>query len=374
MVDRRSYGAARRCRVRAANVPRRARERRTRQLLPDAYGFRAVHVPLELASRYHAWLGENLLHDVPEFRSGDEARILADAYRLSAQHFEISRQLLRKHDYDFFMLVDIGVDRLHHALWRHMDPDHPRHEPGSPFASAIHDYYVTIDNEIGSLLQLIDDDTIVLVVSDHGAKPILGGLCINEWLIDEGYLTLKAEPPSVTPLTPELIDWGRTRAWSEGGYYARIFLNVRGREPYGVVEPDAYTRERDELAEALESLSGPDGEPIGTTAHRPEQIYAALNGVPPDLLVYFGDLNWRSIGSVGHGTRWTQGNDTGPDEANHSEQGLFVIYDPRAAETAGMRLDLTIYDVAPTILSWFDLPPPRLGRGQSLSAIVDRRR
>ena len=66
------------------------------------------------------------------------------------------------------MTVDMGVDRIHHAFWKYMDPEHPKHEPGNRFQQAIHDYYVFIDGQIAELLKLVDEDTIVLVVSDHG--------------------------------------------------------------------------------------------------------------------------------------------------------------------------------------------------------------
>ena len=72
-----------------------------------------------------------------------------------------------------------------------------------------------------------------MVVSDHGAQSMVGGIRVNEWLIREGYLTLREGAPA-GPVKPDMIDWARTRVWGDGGYYSRIFLNVRGREPEGV--------------------------------------------------------------------------------------------------------------------------------------------
>ena len=65
-----------------------------------------------------------------------------------------------------------------------------------------------------------------------------GAICVNEWLADEGYLVLAERPTKVTPFSDVEVDWGSTRAWGEGGYYCRLCLNVRGREPQGIVEPD----------------------------------------------------------------------------------------------------------------------------------------
>jgi predicted AlkP superfamily phosphohydrolase/phosphomutase len=175
-----------------------------------------------------------------------------------------------------------------------------------------------------------------------------GAICVNEWLVQRGYLVLREPPDGLTPFKRAAVDWSRTRAWGEGGYYCRLCLNVRGREPDGVVDPAEYEDLRDELADALERLPGPDGLPIGTRAFRPEELWREQRGIPPDLVVYFGDLGWRSNGSLGHGRHWTFDNDTGPDDANHDRDGICIIAAPGVP--AEHRDDLVIYDIAPTIL------------------------
>ena len=153
---------------------------------------------------------------------------------------------------------------------------------------------------MGTLLELIPDDAITMVMSDHGARPMMGGLCFNDWLIQERYLTL-AEPVSQpTPIKDASIDWSRTIAWGDGGYYGRLFLNVKGREPQGIVEPANYEATRDELIAKLESAPGPDGQPLGTKVLKPQDVYPEVRGIAPDLIVYFGDLEWRSVGAVGN--------------------------------------------------------------------------
>ena len=168
----------------------------------------------------------------------------------------------------------------------------------------------------------------MLVVSDHGARPMQGAICVNEWLVQEGYLVLEETPQGPTPFSEAKVDWSRTRAWGEGGYYCRLCLNVAGREPQGTVAGEDYEALLDELAERLEQLPGPDGEPIGTRVLRPQELWREQRGIPPDLVVYFGDLGWRSNGSLGHGRHWTYENDTGPDDANHDRNGLCIIAGP----------------------------------------------
>jgi predicted AlkP superfamily phosphohydrolase/phosphomutase len=291
--------------------------------------------------------------DVRNFRSDDRDRILAETYEMTAQHFAVARHLLDTRPWDFFMLVEIGVDRIHHAFWRYLDPAHPRYEPGHRYGDVIRSYYQYVDEEIGELLERFDDDTTVLVVSDHGAQAMEGAICVNEWLAQEGYLALREHPAVPTPFRDVEVDWSRTRAWGEGGYYCRLCLNVEGREPEGIVPRSGFGQLRDELIERLEALPGPDG-PIGTRVHRPEDLWRARRNIPPDLVVYFGNLAWRSNGSVGHGRYYTFENDTGPDDANHSSHGLCVVAGPGVR--AERRDDLVIYDVAPTILRAFGLP------------------
>ena len=105
---------------------------------------------------------------------------------------------------------------------------------------------------------------------------------------------------------------------------------------------------------------------MGTRALRPEEVYHEVNGIPPDLIVYFGNLRWRSVGSVGLDQGlYTFENDTGPDDCNHSDQAVFVL----AGEglPTGRRDDLSIMDVAPTLQSLLGLPRQPGQRGRVLA-------
>jgi predicted AlkP superfamily phosphohydrolase/phosphomutase len=206
-----------------------------------------------------------------------------------------------------------------------------------------------------------------MVVSDHGAKRMDGGICINEWLMEKGYLTVEEKPKEMVPLSRVTIDWDRTTAWGEGGYYCRLFLNVKGREPRGTIERSKYDEVRDRLKRELEGLTDEKGNPMGTRVFKPEEIYPVVNGIAPDLIVYFGDLSWRSVGSVGFGSVHTFENDTGPDEANHSQHGIFIMRAPEM-DARGKVSGLHVMDVAPTVLNLLELKVPEDMEGKVIGA------
>jgi predicted AlkP superfamily phosphohydrolase/phosphomutase len=302
--------------------------------------------------------------DVDDFRTEDKTRLLGDIHEMTKQRFSVFRHLVRTQPWDFAMGVDMGPDRLHHGFWKFFDPLHRKHEPGHPLGSAIPDYYRLADAEIGELLREVGDETTVLVMSDHGAKRMDGGICINEWLMREGLLTLSSPVSAITPFASAPIDWSRTMAWGEGGYYSRIFLNIKGREPRGVIAPQDYDTVRDDLAARLEAMTDEAGRPLGTAVYKPERIYREVRGVAPDLIVLFGDLHWRSVGTFGHGTVWVYENDTGPDDANHAMHGLYILAGPRV--TARGRHDARWNQISPTLCRLLDLPMPEGVEGRSM--------
>lgn len=322
--------------------------------------------PPELKQEIAGVVQGEYMFDVPQFRTEDKGFLLEQIYAMADQQHQVVKHLMTSKPWDFFMHVDMGVDRIHHGFWKFFDPRHPKYEAGNPYEHAIRDYYVHIDGQIGERLALLDDDTAVLVVSDHGGQPMMGGICFNEWLKQEGYLVLDYQPEGIVPLEKCEVDWGRTVAWGSGGYYARLFLNVKGREPEGIVEPADYERVRDELAERIAAITDLDGNNIGSVAYRPEQIYRQVNNIAPDLIVYFGDLNWRSVGSLGLNRVITFENDTGPDDANHAQQGLYIYYHPHQ-RGQGLAPRQHLMDVAPTVLDLAGVDIPGDMQGTSFS-------
>ncbi len=313
--------------------------------------------PPELAGRLDELAGGEYIIDVKDFRNERKQETLDQIKVMTERRFRAFRGLLTQEDWDFAMMVEMGPDRLHHAFWRYFDTGHRLYERGNPFEDVVHQYYLEMDREIGRTLEVLPDDASVIVVSDHGAKRMTGAVCINEFLIREGYLTLKEKPGKPTRLKPEMVDWSRTTAWGDGGYYARIFLNIAGREPQGTIAPADVERFSRELAAKIEALGDDRGNPIGTKVYFPDEIYRERRGVSPDMVVYLGDLEWRSAGTVGTGSVHIFENDTGPDDANHAQEGIFLWHNRGRAPSAPVE-KVSIYDVAPSILDYFSIKPP----------------
>ncbi|HJQ73416.1 MAG TPA: alkaline phosphatase family protein [Gaiellaceae bacterium] len=322
--------------------------------------------PPLLAREIEGVVGEYLF-DCTDFRTDDKDGLLRQVYEMTDKRFRLAEHLLETRPWELFAMVEIGLDRMHHAFWADLDERHHRHDPAGRYGSAIFDYVRHLDELIARLLSHADDDTAVLVVSDHGAKRMEGGIRINEWLRREGFLRTRSRPNGVTSLAGAGVDWSATTAWGEGGYYGRVFLNVEGREPQGAVPRADFERVRGELAERLASIPGPEGERLKNRVHTPEELYDEVNGVPPDLLVFFGDLSWRAVGTVGgEESIYTFENDTGPDGANHAQEGLLIMSGHGVEPGRAGTMDLL--DVAPTVLELLGLEPSASMRGRSLLA------
>ncbi|QTA38422.1 alkaline phosphatase family protein [Thermosipho ferrireducens] len=304
--------------------------------------------PKELKKEIKNWVGEYMF-DVENFRTNDKDRLLKDIYKMTEKRFEVAKHLVTEKEWDFFMMVEIGVDRMHHAFWAHHDSTHFKHDPDSPYKSAIRDYYKYIDKKIGELVSLFPDDTVIIITSDHGIQKMDGGIAINDWLIEKGYLVLKERPEKPTRIgkliSDGMIDWSKTKAWGMGGYYGRLFINVEGREPNGIVKKEEYESFRDQLIKELENITDEQGNNIGTRVFKPEEVYKEVRNIAPDLIIYFGNLKWRSMGTVGNESIWLHENDTGPDDANHAVDGIVISSE---GDVPG-----EIYDIRNFVLNYF---------------------
>ncbi len=318
--------------------------------------------PPNIKSQINKLVGEYPT-DVKNFRTDNKDWLKEQIFDMSRKQWRVVRWLLKEHEWDYFHFVDIGLDRMHHGFWSYFDAKHVQYKAGNPYQNAIPEYYLWLDEQIGEVLKLLDKDTMVLVVSDHGAQRLDGGFAINEWLISQGLLVLEEYPTQLTPFEKLRVNWSKTRVWSEGGYYARVFFNVQGREPQGVIPLTEYESFQDQIKTKLEALRDDKGELMKSLVFKPKELYRHVRNVAPDLIVHFGGLYWRSIGTVGHAKVHVQENDTGPDACNHAQYGMFILAAPNCplrGEFEGARL----LDIAPTLmdLAGYEIPDGMQGR------------
>ena len=302
--------------------------------------------------------------DVDDFRTEDKAGLLARLYQVTEKHHQAALHLLDRERWDLFVSVEMGPDRLQHGFWKYCDPAHPKYQPGNPLEGALLDYYRRLDAQLGELLGRLDEQTLVLVVSDHGAKAMRGSLNLNDFLRQAGLLVLRGDVPPGSHLAPELVNWPRTRVWAWGGYYARVFLNVAGREPQGCVAPGDYHRVREEVADLLRAIPDDQGRPLDTQVLRPEEVFTGpYVAQAPDLLVYFDDLSWRAGQDLNNPGLYSFDTEIGPDAAVHDHWGVLVMAGP-GVTSAGELAGLSLLDVAPTVLAHLGFTPPADMEGQ----------
>jgi predicted AlkP superfamily phosphohydrolase/phosphomutase len=312
--------------------------------------------------------------DVKDFlvREDKKATLKEQIFEMSRKQWQVVRWLLSEQDWDYFHFVDIGLDRMQHSFWNYFDPKHAQFEAGNSFQDAIPEYYRWLDDQVGEVLEVLDDETILLIVSDHGAQRSDGGFAINQWLVGEGLLVLNEYPKSVTPFENLAVDWNKTRVWSEGGHCARVFFNVQGREPQGVIPAGEYESFQNEMKLRLESLPGENGQPFKFQVFKPQEIYRNLRNVAPDLIVHFGGLLWRSVGSVGHPVLQVRENDIGFDASSHSQHGVFILTAPNCP-LGGEYEGANLVDMAPTLMDLAGYAIPGTMQGRSLVAGMEKK-
>ena len=330
-----------------------------------------LHDPL---ATYPDSLGQQVLHwladDPPAPPAGSHAldQIVGNAYARSEQRFRLAGRLLARHSYNCFVLCDDGIATVQRALWHSLDVTHQRYTAHHPFADTISAFYRFVDDQIGELLEFVDDDTVVAIVSANGTQALDGELALNDWLIEQGELRLHSAPAQPAALADCDVDWQNTRAWA--GDSGTIYLNLAGREPQGSVAADQAEQLLESLEQRLRELAPPahpaDPASRALEVYRPSALYSSPQGVAPDLLAVFSQAGWRTSARVGHRTSWLSTRGLALDSAYESPNGFMILHDPENPGN-GREVDgATIYDMVPTLLALFDLPAPAGVHGQAL--------
>lgn len=308
--------------------------------------------------------------------------------------------LMDEYPWDFFMSVFYSIDAIQHRFWKFFDKNHPLYDNalGEKYGDVIPDFYKKIDVSIGKILKKLDDSTTVIVVSDHGAGSEEKAFFLNKWLQDEGFLQLKRGikpllrfklphivykvarrlgcrgvewtiPMSLYNILKDLIDpreglrlshyvdWGKSKAYAANHTEQGLYINLKGREPGGVVEPGVeYEKLRDDIIEKLYDVKDPEtGLNLFDKIFKKEEIYSGeYVGHAPDIFFLMDKGVCLAQKGIYHKKLF------GVDERSsgtHQVNGIFIV------KGCGVKQDIVlegcrIIDVAPTVLYLMGLAVP----------------
>jgi predicted AlkP superfamily phosphohydrolase/phosphomutase len=352
---------------------------------------------------------------------------LDDIHAITQKRGETAVKLMQENPWDFFMVVFRNSDEICHFYWHHMDETHPKHNPNAPerYKTAIRDLYKRIDHHIGEIITAAGENTNVIIMSDHGAGPLYKDVFLNEWLIQQGWLRLKDSqvnqrewlkfihklgltrakisdnltrynlhrleviikkllgdriyilPRDDRPEFINAIDWSQTKAYSFG-YYGQIFINLRGREPEGIVEPgQEYLNLRDKIAQQMQTIVDPgDNNPVVDQVYKKEELFNGdFLGDAPDLLAIMRGLTY--ITRKGYEFASKRGTifrePYTAETGSHRIEGILIGAGPDLAKKELELKEYDIQDLAPTLLYLQQCPIPNYMDGHIISELITPR-
>jgi predicted AlkP superfamily phosphohydrolase/phosphomutase len=303
----------------------------------------------------------------------DDDAFLAQCY---SNHEDRERMLfdaLEKTQQGLCTCVFDTTDRIQHMFWRYLDIDHPaaRDVPQGKRPQVIPELYQKMDKLIGRVIEKIDDDTLLLVISDHGFKSFARCMNLNAWLHQNGYLALKGVKTESGDWFED-VDWSRTRAYTMG--LNGLYININGREKQGIVDPADAGALKKEIQQKLSGLKDPDSGAIGITGvFITDNVYSGpYSENAPDILVGY---------AAGYRASWDSvlGKVTGQVfEDNLKAWSGDHCIDPRLvpgvlfSSHKFVEDKPHIADVAPTILTLFGLQAPSHFDGKAWNLAAEK--
>ncbi len=308
----------------------------------------------------------------------DEKTFLEDLFYTMNQREEIMMNMLKKKDFDLFLFIFQASDRVQHMFWRLIDETHPAYdkEKAEKYGDAILKVYQKMDEIIGEVMPFVDEDTTLFVVSDHGFHSFRKAVNLNTWLVKNGYMTLSSEKGKEYKLEDLFgkgefwpnVDWQRTKAYALG--LGDIYINLKGREIYGIVKPgNKYNGLKEEIVTKLKNLRDPvTGKRVIVDVYKRENIYKGeYLKEAPDLVVGFNEgyrVSWQTaLGGIPHEIIVENKSNWSGDHCSLDPsitQGSFLSNKKFAGESP------SIIDIAPTVLEIFNLPIPEEMDGEPI--------
>jgi predicted AlkP superfamily phosphohydrolase/phosphomutase len=380
-------------------------------------GRRDITYPASLLDELEAKFGPYRLHLSQTYASGKAQGVLDELFDELEYKARVVEYMMTRYEWDAFFQYFWGTDRIQHELWHVFDESHPRHDADEArrYRDRVHAYFDRVDQIIGRMLELAGSETLTWIVSDHGFGPAHKYCSFNLWLLQEGFLNLKSDALTRIKhllfnmgLTPELafkivralplgklapargvsnkagasklmgrvflsfndVDWSRSRAFSKGNY-GQIYVNLKGREAEGSVEPADYERVCGEIIGRLKSLKDPlSGEPWAGDVFRREEVYEGPRVEDaPDISFLPRDMRYLPLGNADFNSNKFIVDAFGISGC-HRMDGVMIAHGApikSGLDAAGAR----IWDVTPTLLYLLDQPVPRDMDGRVLTEAID---
>ncbi|MFB0527122.1 MAG: alkaline phosphatase family protein, partial [bacterium] len=308
----------------------------------------------------------------------DEKTFLEDLFYTMDQRQEIMMNMLEKKNFDLFIFIFQASDRVQHMFWRLIDETHPAYdrEKAEKYGDAILKVYQKMDEIVGEVMPFVDENTTLFVISDHGFHPFKKAVNLNTWLVKNGYMTLLSEKGKEYKLEDLFgrgefwpnVDWQRSKAYALG--LGCIYVNLKGREIYGIIEPgDEYNGLKEEIATKLKKLTDPvTGKKVIVDVYKRENIYEGeyLNEAP-DLVVGFNEgyrVSWQTaLGGIPADVIVENKSNWSGDHCSFDPsitKGIFLSNKKFNRESP------SIIDIAPTVLEIFNLPIPEEMDGEPI--------
>lgn len=270
----------------------------------------------------------------------------------------------------FFAVFDTP-DRVQHMLWRFRDPGHPGydHDRGKELSHRIEEHYRRYDALLGRVFERVDENTLLIVLSDHGFNSFRRAFHTNTWLCEQGLMALQdgKKPDEELGANFAAVDWSKTFAYALG--LGGIYLNLKGREGGGIIEEgEEAERVRGAIQEGLSGLRDADsGQVAIRSVSRREEIYSGpCLKEAPELLVNYAPgfrVSWQTaLGGMPYDLfednqrRWSGDHIIDPSAV----PGILFVSRPMRHNHADIR------DLAPTLLGYFGLAPHSAMEGTSL--------
>ncbi len=355
------------------------------------------------------------LHFQPRLSPFKEKEFLEETLEITDYVAKATNYIMDRKDFDFLMSVFVAPDALGHVFFRYLDRNHPRYEEREEFVEAYFDVYVKLDKILGTILTKMKDNDKLLLVSDHGFNSVYYAVSLNKWLMERGYLKLKRtlrtrfkkllfnmnltpenlfkiakilglakrlqteaykESKSLIKKLMDLIiinwsdiDWSQTKAYSQGNF-GQIFINLKGREPQGIVTPEEYNQLVNKIISELKEFRY-GNERVFDIIKRGDQVYSGkFAKYAPDIICLhsqskyvvsrffeFGSKKTITVHPLWSGT--------------HDKRGIFLAWDNGRDIIQGRKVTARVEDITPTILYIFGIPIPRYMDGKVLNEIFN---